>query len=208
MICIPIKVKTSTLLMKEIKEAQKKADIIEIWFDEVKITESALSQIFKIKKRPFIYKITNAKNIKILTRFKPEFLDIDYKTSKKNLEFIQKNFPKSKKIISYHNFKKTPSKNQIKKVFTKIKNMAADIIKIAVTAKKFSDNLIVLEFLAKTSQKNKIIALCMGQKGILTRVAGHLFGNYLMYAPLKEDKKTAKGQVEISKLKQLQCLLK
>jgi 3-dehydroquinate dehydratase len=41
----------------------------------------------------------------------------------------------------------------------------------------------------------------MGKHGEITRTAGHIFGNYLMYAPLNESQKTAKGQLTVSELK-------
>jgi 3-dehydroquinate dehydratase type I len=90
----------------------------------------------------------------------------------------------------------------------KIKKMGADIIKIAVQANSWGDNLIVLDFLDKNSKNEKIIALCMGEKGKITRIVGHLFGNYLVYAPMVKQKETAKGQIDFLTLKQIRCLLK
>ena len=46
----------------------------------------------------------------------------------------------------------------------------------------------------------------MGKCGKITRATGHLFGNYLMYAPLDEKDKTASGQIILKELKK--CHLK
>jgi 3-dehydroquinate dehydratase len=48
----------------------------------------------------------------------------------------------------------------------------------------------------------------MGEKGRITRLAGHLFGNYLMYAPLDLRGKTAEGQVNVKELTNFQNLIK
>ena len=208
MICIPIREKKVDTLIKNIKKAQEKADVVEVWFDEIAIPEAKLKKIFKDKKKPFIYKVTNGKNLKKIATFCVEFLDVDHETPKKEINNIKKKFPRSKTIISYHDFKKTPTKSKLTAIFGKIKKSGADIVKIAVKANTFEDNLVVLEFLSKKTKKNDLIALCMGGKGGITRIVGHLFGNYLVYVSLEESKKTASGQIDYLTLKKLRCLLK
>jgi 3-dehydroquinate dehydratase len=109
MICIPIKEKKAASLTANIKKAQKEADIVEVWFDDVKILSTECAKLFTYNKKPFIYKVTSGKNLEILKSFKVEFVDIDYKTTKKEIKKIKEFFPKSKVIVSYHDFKKTPS---------------------------------------------------------------------------------------------------
>ncbi len=208
MICVPIRKKRANLLVSDFKEAQKHADIVEIWFDETENKNENFEKIFKLKKLPIIYKVTTGENLKKLEEFKIDFFDVDMGTSQKKINSIKKNNPGSKIIISFHDFKKTPPPAGLQKKLIKIKKMKADIIKIATTAKSLKDSLAMLKFLEENSKNNKLIALCMGKHGKITRAAGHLFGNYLMYAPLKEEKKTALGQTDIHKLKQIQCLLK
>ncbi len=208
MICAPIKQKTITSLLRDFKEAQKKCDIVEIWLDEILLTEKDLKKIFKLKKKPLIYKLTTRKNLHKLKEHKIDFFDVEYKNANKNISEIKKTHPESKIIISHHNYKKTPSLRELQNKLSKIKKLNPDIIKIATFAKTFGDSLKILEFMNKNSKKHKLIAVCMGEKGKITRVAGHLVGNYLMYAPLREKDKTAPGQISISELKEIRCLLK
>lgn len=102
MICVPIKKKS--LLNK----AQKEADLVEIWFDE--INKKDWGGIFSKKKIPFIYKSTNPQNVEHILKYKPEYIDVDIKTTAATIKKIKKLSPRIKIIISFHDFKKnTPN---------------------------------------------------------------------------------------------------
>lgn len=204
MICAPIKRKTIGSLVKAIKEAQNHVEIIEVWFDELKsLKEGDLKSIFAIKKRPFIYKCQNPENVDAILKFNPEFIDLDIEIP---LKAIKKIGPKTSKIISYHNFKETPSTKSLRALAKKIKAKGADIIKIATQANEFEDSIRILSFLSELHERGeKAICICMGEKGQITRTAGLTLGNYLMYAPIKDSDSSAPGQLTV---KQLQWHLK
>lgn len=204
MICIPIKKKTFASTIKTLKEAEKIADIIEIWFDEIKdLTAKKLDQLFCTKKLPIIYKVQNGKQIKEILSHKIEYIDLDISAPRKTVKEVGKISKKTKIIISYHNFTKTPDKNTLKRIIKKILKKDADIIKLATTAKSFEDSLRMLELIDELSKKHLIIGVCMGKRGEITRTSGHLFGNYLMYAPIKKTDKTARGQIDALTLKKI-----
>lgn len=208
MICVPIRKKSFDSFKKDFIEAQMHADIVEIRFDDMTCGIEDFKEILRLKKKPIIYKVTNGKNLEKAGKQKIDFFDVDFETGSKEIKLIKERNPESKIIISSHDFKKTPSLEELQKKLKKMKKMNVDIIKIATMAKTMKDSLTMLHFLDKNSKKNKIIGICMGEHGKITRVAGHLFGNYLMYAPLRDKEKTADGQINIHKLKQIQCLLK
>jgi len=208
MICIPIKQKSLKNLLKDFFQVQKIGNIIEIWFDElnIKLNKKILSEILKNKKKPIIYKFTgNKENLEILIRSqKIDFIDLDVKTSTKIINKIKKESPRTKIIISYHNFLSTPEISTLKRIIKKMYALKADITKIATYAKKESDSIKILSLLSEISiSGKKIICLAMGEKGRLTRMCGHLFGNYLMYAPLRSSGKTADGQITADELKKI-----
>jgi len=166
------------------------ADLLEIWFD--KITTNI--------KKPIIYKIRTSPNFETIK--KCAYVDVDIKTPKLTIEKIKKTNPKIKIIISYHNFKKTPEIKELKNIYKKMKRQNADIVKFAAHANSITDSFKMLEFLSSLTQKGqKAICLCMGEKGLLTRISGHLFGNYLMYFSKDGKNKTAPGQITISEFK-------
>jgi len=212
MICIPIKQHSLKDLIKELKAAQKIGDFVEIWFDELKeeLNKDILNKIFIFNKKPLIYKFQNNKknlNLLLFTK-KLNFIDIDIKTPPKIIKEIKNRSPKTKIIISYHNFSSTPEIKDLKKIIKKIYSLKADIAKIATYAKKESDSFKILSLLSEISSAGKkIICLAMGKKGVLTRICGHLFGNYLMYAPLSNFAKTADGQLTAKELKKARNLI-
>lgn len=204
MICVPINKKTFAAVLKDFKKAQKIADIVEIWFDNFEATAFDLRKIFAAKKVPLIYKHTGPeKNIEKVLAYKIDYIDIDCKSQQSLIEKIRTISPKTKIIISFHDFKKTPQNLVLTKIAKDMQKKSADIIKLATYANNFTDSLRMLNFLKEISQKSKAICLCMGEKGRITRIAGHLFGNYLMYAPLNSADKTASGQLTIKELKTL-----
>lgn len=207
LICAPLKKKTPSSLISSLKKAQEVTDMVEIWFDELKsISDEEIRKILSVRKKPIIYKCQNLENVELVLNNKIEFIDLDIETPPKKIKEVKKKFPETKIIISYHNFKETPILKTLNDIARKIKSKGSDIIKIATHAKTFEDSIRMLSFLSELkSKKEKAICLCMGEKGEITRTAGHILGNYLMYAPIKESDASAPGQLTV---KQLQWLLK
>lgn len=211
MICIPIKKEKYQDLIDEIKKAEGLADVLELWFDELKdLDEEVLLKIFSKTKKPILYKFQgNIENFHKIMKFDPQYIDVDIDCPEKILEETRKSFPKTKIIISYHNFDETPDDENLMSIINRIYEMGADIAKIAIMANKFEDSLRILKILEELNDAGKkIICIGMGEEGKITRETGHLFGNYLMYAPLTENDKTATGQLTADELKEIHSLTK
>lgn len=212
MICVPIREKTINKTAKCLIKAQKRGDCVELWFDSIKenLNDNDLKKIFSHKNKPIIYKWENNKNnLKNILRYNPEYIDVDIKTGNDIIKEIRRLSPKTKIIISFHDFKKTPDEKSLIKIKNKMLKKSADTVKIACYANKFTDSLIMLAFLEKLHKKDvKAICLCMGEKGKVTRLTGHLFGNYLMYAPVEKTDSTALGQITAGELKDILRLTK
>lgn len=176
----------------------KGADVLEFWFN--RISKKSIAAILKKIKLPFIYKIenTNLKDINTDAIKKAKYIDIDVKTTSETIKEIKKINPKVLIIISYHNFKETPPKKDLEKILKEMKKKKADIVKFATMANDMVDNFRMLDFCSIIGKRgHKAICLCMGEKGRLTRLTGHLFGNYMMYFAQDEKNKTAPGQITI-----------
>jgi 3-dehydroquinate dehydratase-1 len=220
-ICVPIKVNKIAVVISQLKKANKEADVVEIWFDEITdFNEDGEQQINLNSKKPLLYKVSKINFEKIehlLTTIKKiEYLDLDISTDKNILKKIKEKFPQIQLIISHHDFKKTPSQKELISLAEIMFTKGADIAKIATKASKIEDSINMLSLLSQlTKNGQKAICLCMGKPGRLTRTTGHLVGNYLMYAPMREAHKTASGQIPIKELKKslnqitkLKCLSK
>ncbi len=105
-----------------------------------------------------------------------------------------------KLIVSYHNFQKTPNYNFLEKIINQAYNLGADIAKVAVLANKPEDNKIIFQLILNKKSNQEIIALAMGEQGMITRLLAPLLGGYLTFATVS-GKGSAPGQIDIKKLK-------
>ena len=132
-----------------------------------------------------------------------EYIDVAFHTEQKHLKDLIKNKFKSKIIISYHNFEKTPSIKALRDIENKIIRKKGDMIKIATMAKKEEDIVNLTKFALELKKKRKkFIIIGMGKKGKITRLLAPQLGSEIMYAPLKNTKSSASGQVEAGMLRE------
>ncbi len=105
-----------------------------------------------------------------------------------------------KVILSYHDFKKTPSVEYMKEKILDAVKKKGDYVKTIGTASSIEDNLKMLS-LPQFARKNQIqiIAFAMGRKGIISRILSPIFGAAFTFAAL--DEPTAPGQISIEEMK-------
>jgi len=97
-------------------------------------------------------------------------------------------------MVSYHNFESTPP---LARIWQRLQRIPADAYKAAVTARKPSDNLRVLEF-AREHQHPPLIAFAMSEIGLATRILAPSVGCPFTYAAPRENSGTAPGQIAAS----------
>ncbi|MEE8170788.1 MAG: type I 3-dehydroquinate dehydratase [Phycisphaerae bacterium] len=76
---------------------------------------------------------------------------------------------------------------------------ACDVVKIAWTARTIRDNFEAFDLMRESAKP--LIAVCMGEAGILSRVLCRKFGAYAAFAALDAAGRTAPGQVTLEELK-------
>ncbi|MFQ6094643.1 MAG: type I 3-dehydroquinate dehydratase [Candidatus Bathyarchaeia archaeon] len=108
-----------------------------------------------------------------------------------------------KPIISFHDFKLTPSQAEMERIVTAEIESGAEICKVVTTANSIKDNLTCLNLLSEMNRTTKLICFAMGRKGVLSRALSPIFGAYFTYASLEKGMETAPGQITISELKSL-----
>src|SRR6267143_6178685 len=101
-------------------------------------------------------------------------------------------------ILSYHDYRAT---RKLEETLEKMAAIPADFYKIVTTATTLYDNVVMMKFLEKQSDKHSIIGLCMGEQGIISRVLGVRAGSVFTFAALSPDEKTAPGQVTSQELR-------
>ncbi len=104
-----------------------------------------------------------------------------------------------KLIVSYHDFKRTPDREEIEGVFNGAVSKGADIVKLAFMGNSHSDAARVCSVMADFSHPK--IFMVMGEYGKFTRVVGFSFGSLLTYTFFGEP--VAPGQIEAETLIEL-----
>ncbi len=217
MICIPIIDKNVDDALKSAENALKVADIVEFRVDMLESVGK--KDIEKMAKYPSIitiranweggeYKGDNDKRMelyKTAIENNAKFIDIELKEekNKKLVEFRNKINSKTKIIVSYHDFEKTPDYTELLEIVKKELEIG-DIAKFATMSKSKKDVLNILKIVNEF--EGKIIGIGMGEEGKLTRILGVEFGSILTFSSM-EGRSSAPGQVDIVKLKKIWELL-
>jgi len=131
-----------------------------------------------------------------------EYVDIETSTPKELLKPFLESERKSKVILSYHNFTDTPE--EIEHLYELMCGMPADILKIVTYARDINNNLALFNLIHRSKKDGKkLIALCMGEKGEISRILSPLLGGFLTFGSLETGKETAPGQITGASLRDI-----
>ncbi|KAA6453586.1 type I 3-dehydroquinate dehydratase [Bacillus swezeyi] len=107
-------------------------------------------------------------------------------------------------IISNHDFEKTPATEEMISRLKKAEELGADLPKIAVMPETPADVLRLLEAtytMHEQYAKRPIITMSMAGKGVVSRLAGEVFGSAMTFGAAK--KASAPGQIGAGELKRM-----
>jgi 3-dehydroquinate dehydratase/shikimate dehydrogenase len=105
----------------------------------------------------------------------------------------------SRLIVSYHNFDETP--DNLNAVYGRVTSVPAAIHKIVTHARTITDSLTIFKLLDRARDEAKpLIAMSMGQAGVITRVLGPSRGSFLTYGSIARGKESAAGQMTCEEL--------
>jgi 3-dehydroquinate dehydratase-1 len=119
-------------------------------------------------------------------------------------------------ILSYHNFENTPDRKELEAIVDQCFSAGADIVKVACQVHSMSDCIRILSLYnhPEINHKNdtpgelrQIIAVGMGEKGKITRVAAPFLGAPFTYASILRGLETAPGQLDGNTLGKIYRLL-
>ena len=101
-------------------------------------------------------------------------------------------------ILSFHDFHGT---KKLPETLEKMRNYPADFYKVVSTATTLTDNVTMMKFLEKESDRHSLVGLCMGEQGLISRVLGVRAGSAFTFASVSEEERTAPGQVTAQDLR-------
>jgi 3-dehydroquinate dehydratase-1 len=213
-ICASVAEKTPKRLKQTLTKALKKSDYAEIRFDFLNpnLVPDALQLISKdLRKcvctlRPVSEggKFSGSEKnrisiIKLIAEYNPFLLDVELNTlsKNKNLRRYLKNTGTGI-LVSWHNFKQTPSNSVLKKKLAQMKKISNNI-KIVTMAKSINDATRVLSLYKNNN--TKLIVFSMGNYGRISRILCLFLGSPYTYASL--GKPVAPGQFSVDEVKSI-----
>jgi 3-dehydroquinate dehydratase-1 len=107
-----------------------------------------------------------------------------------------------KVVMSNHDFFKTPSQEEIVSRLRKMQELGADLPKIAVMPQNKKDVLVLLSAtneMVENYAERPIITMSMAGTGVISRLAGEVFGSTLTFGAAK--KASAPGQIAVKDLR-------
>jgi len=109
-------------------------------------------------------------------------------------------------LLSFHDLEGTPPLSRMREMVQKQLEAGADICKVVTTARKFEDNLKVLELISEFPQ-NRVVSFAMGPLGFASRVLSPLVGGDFVYASVEVGREAASGQITVRDLKQIYTMV-
>jgi 3-dehydroquinate dehydratase/shikimate dehydrogenase len=108
----------------------------------------------------------------------------------------------SKAICSHHDFERVPA--DLENIFARMLQTPAHILKLAVKANDITDTLPVFRLLEQARRAGReMIAVAMGEAGLLTRILAPARGAFLTFGALAREHSTAPGQITARELRHL-----
>ncbi len=139
--------------------------------------------------------------LKLIAEFEPHLLDVEFNTLRKDKKLHQ--YLKRTGVdilISWHDFTKTPSEQQLKSMAKKMSSLSKNI-KIVTTARTIGDTLRILNLYKGVPHRLNLIAFAMGDYGMTSRILCTRLGSPFTYVSL--GKPIAPGQLSLDEMKSI-----
>ncbi len=187
--------------------SSKKPDLVEFRLDRIR-EPKILEEIAKTKFCPVIATDRSSRGsnprLELLSHAAAAGFDlVDIELSAASSHPIVKEVKSrgSEVIVSFHDFSRTPSSEELRKVLQAEKKVGGDVCKVVTTALKPSDNLTILGFVEDESANTRLVSFAMGLQGIPSRILSPWYGAEFTFASVSEESKTADGQLSIDALR-------
>jgi len=225
MICLSVG-KPSIETLRALAE-EETSRLVEIRLDgiDTPLTSEAVKQLFELPLTSIATcRVTKNRNEEqrknvLLDAIKAgaNYVDVEIEADDKFKQdiMIEAHRHQCKMIISYHNFQDTPGRSQLKRIVEDCFAQGADIAKVACRVHSEADSANLLSLYSQRFAKepdthrrgSAILALGMGEKGKVTRIAAPLLGSPFTFASAGGGEETAPGQLDEKSLKEIYRLI-
>jgi len=220
-LCLPIVETTVEKALFAIRRVNRWADLIELRADYLRRVN--LAPLLENRREPFIvtnrrkeeggkYKGDERKRLSVLREaidLGSDYIDVELATERSLLRRLIGNKGRTQVILSFHDFQRTPSVKELRRLCGQMTQLGADVVKIVSFARTWEDNLTILSLIPYARERRqKIVAFCMGEKGKISRAFSPFLGAAWTYASLNRNKASAPGQLTVVEIKEIWKTLK
>lgn len=212
--CLPIIAESWQKVIDTIESQQANYGYFEVWLDYltdlethklIEFVSEQPSKLILVFRRQNLepIKMTAEQRFKIFDALASKncLVDVDISQTE-DLDYLKSK--DIKKIVSFHDYQKTPSAADLQTKVTEIENYEPDIIKISTFCNSPEDAVRLLSLQQEFIKKSiKHIVLGMGEHGQATRIFGTLWGNELAFVPEEDETKSAAGQINRAKFERI-----
>ena len=218
-ICVPVCVRHASDLAAAVDRAAEAGDLVELRFDCLEPGEinEALRQYANLRQqttRPFVITFRPpsqggfreiGENERV--QFWHEVANV-WRDSSEDLADVEAEFliaadvglDANGIICSHHDFARVP--NDLSELYESMVSTSAAVLKIAVEADDATDCIPIIKLLERArGEGRELIAIAMGQAGVMTRILGPSRGSFLTYGSLDDESTTARGQLTARELR-------
>jgi 3-dehydroquinate dehydratase type I len=216
MFCIPIIARNTEDALKKMASAAPMADVLEIRLDLMDSFE--LGPIIQSSVKPILVTYRSDKEGGI-GKAAPDIaagylisaiqkgahlIDVELSMPRSWRERIFDARGETGIIVSTHINEGTPSRDDLKRIFNASVAAGGNIVKIVTMARRWDDNLRVLELIPEARDKGvEIIAFCTGPLGRMSRIFSLLMGAHMTFTCIEKGQESADGQMPIMEMKEL-----
>ena len=216
MICISIAARTTDEAIQKMIRAKSLADTIEIRLDLM--GEFDLKEIIASAPRPILVTYRSKKEggsgtagygtrvqyLRDAVEAGADYVDLEFSIPLEHRQVIIQDRGSCQIVLSAHLLNRTPSSENLERLFRKMAATGLDIIKIVTWAKEWEDNFRVLKLIPRAQALNtKITAFCMGPLGRISRILCPLMGGHMTFASLEKGEESAAGQISAFDMKKV-----
>jgi len=217
-VCVSVAAKSIDEVLTVARRIEDDADVIEIRLDGIDTID--FSPLITTLKKPLLLtnrptweggKFSGDEEVRVASlveavRLNCAYVDLEFLAPARSQGKIMraKDNSSTKLILSWHNFKETPSRLELLAIMDEMVYRGCDIGKIVTMANDYHDVLRVLQ-LQEAAEKIDfpLIAFCMGQAGVISRLATLVLGGYMTYCMADRGEATAPGQMSLATMRQI-----
>jgi 3-dehydroquinate dehydratase-1/3-dehydroquinate dehydratase/shikimate dehydrogenase len=217
-ICVSIACENETEAVDMARQSEIYADIIEIRLD--RLSNPGIEPFVRGLSKPLLFtnrptweggsfKESEGERVALLLKAIQNdcaLVDLELKTAhalRAELLDVLLKHPQTGLIISWHDFSGTPSSEELGDILQQQIESGAHVGKIVTMANDYKEVLRVLNLQAIATENNfPLIAFCMGNIGMISRLATLKLGGYMTYAAPDGGDETAPGQMPVSLMRE------